>query len=130
MSPVTCHLSPVNCHLTPVKCPMSCVTCHMALQEQPQQQTLPFATPQQCTLVGPKIPFFFSLFFFSEKIIKKAKTQNVYRYAKICDTPFEQRSLIHRKAWFPPCFARENQQKNKLLLSGDFTLFINKSFQI
>ena len=23
--------------------------------------------------------------------------------------PFDQRSLIHREAWFPPCFVRQNQ---------------------
>ena len=28
-----------------------------------------------------------------------------------CHLLFDQRSLIHREAWFPPCFARENQQK-------------------
>ena len=31
--------------------------------------------------------------------------------AKISDTPFDQRSLIHLEAWFPPCFERQNQQK-------------------
>ena len=41
---------------------------------------------------------------FFEKRKKSYKTQelkNVYKYAKICDTPFDQRSLIHREAWFP-----------------------------
>ena len=27
--------------------------------------------------------------------------------------PFDQRSLIHGEAWFPPCFARQNQQQKK-----------------
>ena len=27
--------------------------------------------------------------------------------------PFDQRSLIHREAWFPPCFVRQNQQQKK-----------------
>ena len=35
---------------------LSHVTCHMSLQEQPQQQTLPFVTPPQGTVVGPRIP--------------------------------------------------------------------------
>ena len=39
------------------------------------------------------------------------KLKNVQKYAKISDTPFDQRSLIHREAWFPPCFVRQNQQK-------------------
>ena len=26
--------------------------------------------------------------------------------------PLYQRTLIHREAWFPPCFVRQNQQKN------------------
>ena len=29
------------------------------------------------------------------------KLKNVKKYAKISDTPFDQRSLIHREAWFP-----------------------------
>ena len=37
-------------------------------------------------------------FFYAKKIIQNAKTQ---KYAKISDTPFDQRSLIHREAWFP-----------------------------
>ena len=52
----------------------------------------------------PKTKFF-------EKRKKSSKTQkltNVYKYAKISDTPFDQRSLIHREAWFPPCFVRQN----------------------
>ena len=34
---------------------------------------------------------------------------------KISDTPFDQRSLIHLEACFPPCFVRQNQQKKKHL---------------
>ena len=44
---------------------------------------------------------------FFEKRKKSPKTQklrNVQKYDKISDTPFNQRSLIHREAWFPPCF--------------------------
>ena len=29
------------------------------------------------------------------------KLKNIKKYAKIIDTPFDQRSLIHREAWFP-----------------------------
>ena len=36
-----------------------------------------------------------------KKIIQNTKTQNVQKYAEISDTPFDQRSLIHREAWFP-----------------------------
>ena len=85
LSPVTCHLSPFTCHLSPVTCnlsPVTCqvshvmchlshVTCHMSLQEQPQQQTLPFVTPPQCTVVGPRIPK--SLFFKQKKSLKTQK---------------------------------------------------------
>ena len=45
---ITCQVSHVMSHL-------SHVTCHMSLQEQPQQQTLPFVIPTQCTVVGPRI---------------------------------------------------------------------------
>ena len=41
---------------------------------------------------------------FFEKRKKSSKTlklKNVQKYAKISDTPFDQRSLIHREAWFP-----------------------------
>ena len=53
---------------------------------------------------------------FFEKRRKSSKTKkikNVFRYAKISDMPFDQSSLIHREAWFPPCFIRQNQQKKK-----------------
>ena len=43
------------------------------------------------------------------------KLKNVQRYAKISATPFDQRSLIHREGWFPPCFARQNQQQQQKL---------------
>ena len=36
-----------------------------------------------------------------KKSSKTQKTQKVQKYAKISDTPFDQRSLIHREAWFP-----------------------------
>ena len=36
-----------------------------------------------------------------KKSSKLQKIKNVQRYAKISDTPFAQRSLIHREAWFP-----------------------------
>ena len=42
--------------------------------------------------------------FFLEKRKKSPKTQklrNVQKYDKISDMPFDQRSLIHREAWFP-----------------------------
>ena len=42
--------------------------------------------------------------FFFEKRKKSSKVQklkNVEKYAKISDMPFDQRSLIHREAWFP-----------------------------
>ena len=38
-----------------------------------------------------------------KKSSKRQKLKNVQRYAKISDTPFNQR--------FPPCFVRQNQQK-------------------
>ena len=46
-----------------------------------------------------------------KKSSKTQKLKNVQGYAKISDTPFDQRSLIHREAWFPPCFVRQNQQQ-------------------
>ena len=35
-----------------------------------------------------------------KKSSKTQKLKNIQRYAKISDTPFDQRSLIHREAWF------------------------------
>ena len=69
---------------------------------------------------------------FFEKRKKSSKTQklkNVQRYAKISDTPFDQRSLIHRDVWFLPCFVKQNQPKNKLFLRGDFRQFQTKMFK-
>ena len=58
------------------------------------------------------------------------KRKNVQRYAKISDTPLDQSSLIHREAGFPPCFVRQNQQKNNFFLRGDFRPLPNKNVQI
>ena len=57
---------------------------------------------------------------------KRKKIKNVLRYAKISDMPFDQRSLIHREVWFPPCFVRQNQQKTDFFLRGDFNHFLTK----
>ena len=54
---------------------------------------------------------------------KSSKTQKlkiVQRYAKVSDTRFDQRSLIHLEAWFLPWFVRQNQQKKNFFLRGDF----------
>ena len=70
---------------------------------------------------------------FFEKRKKSSKTQklkNVQRYSKISDTPFDQRSLVHREAWFPPCFVRQNKQKKKFFLRGDFRQLSNKDVQM
>ena len=40
--------------------------------------------------------------------------------------PFDQRSLIHREAWFPPCFVRQNQPKK----NNSFCLAILDNFQL
>ena len=48
------------------------------------------------------------------------KLKNVQRYANISDIPFDQRSLIHREAWFPPCFVRQNQQQKKTFFTRQF----------
>ena len=66
---------------------------------------------------------------FAEKRKKSSKTQklkNVQKYAKISDMPFDQRSLIHWKAWFRdgpripqnPIFLKngKNHQKRKKCL--------------
>ena len=38
--------------------------------------------------------------------------------------PFDQRSLIHREAWFPSCFVRQTQQKKNIIFKRQFlTIF-------
>ena len=63
-----------------------------------------------------------------EKQKKSSKTQNlknVWKYAKIINMPFDQRSLIHQEAWFPPCFVGQNQPKKTIF----FCLAIFNHFQ-
>ena len=55
---------------------------------------------------GPRIPQNPIFFEKREKSSKTQKLKNVQRYAKISDMPFDQRSVIHREAYFPPCFVR------------------------
>ena len=58
------------------------------------------------------------------------KLKNVQRYANVSDTPFDQRSLIHREAWFPPCFVWQNHQKKTFLLRGNFRPLPNKNVRM
>ena len=55
---------------------------------------------------------------------KNSKTSR--NMPKLAIYPFYQRSLIHREAWFPPCFVRQNQPKK----NGDFRPFPNKNVEI
>ena len=43
--------------------------------------------------------------------------------------PFDQRSLIHQEAWFPPCFVRQNQPKT-FYLFVHFRPFPNQNVQV
>ena len=74
----------------------------------------------------PKNPFFFEK---QKKSCKTQKLKNVQRYAKISDTRFDQRSLIHREAWFPPCFVRQNKQKKTFFCAAIFDNFQTKMFK-
>ena len=72
---------------------------------------------------GPRIPqnpYFFEK---HKKSYKTQKLKNVQRYAKISDTPFDQRSLIHRETWFSPCFVGQNQQKKLFFARRFLTIF-------
>ena len=50
----------------------------------------------------------------------KKQIKNVQKYAKISNTPFDKRSLIHQEAWFPLCFVRQNQPKKTIFLVWQF----------
>ena len=57
------------------------------------------------------------------------KLKKVQRYAKISDTLFDQRSLIHWEAWFPPCFARENQKNTNFFCTAILHPLLVKVFK-
>ena len=63
---------------------------------------------------GPRIPKNPNCLKNRKKSQKTQKLKNVQKYAKISDTPFDQRSLIHLEAWFPPYFVRQNQPKKTI----------------
>ena len=60
---------------------------------------------------GPRIPNTKKKFKNGKKSSKTRKLKNIQRYANISDIPFDQRSLIHWEAWFPPCFVCKYQPK-------------------
>ena len=67
-----------------------------------------------------------------EKRKKSSKTQklkNVQRYAKISNTSFHQRSLIHQEAWFPPCFVRKNHKNKTFFCAAIIENFQTKIFK-
>ena len=47
------------------------------------------------------------------------KLKNIWKYTKISDTPFDQRSLIHREAWFSPCFVGQRIPQNRMFLKNE-----------
>ena len=57
-----------------------------------------------------------NLFEKQKKSFKTQKLKNVYKYAKTSDMPFDQRSLIHREAWFPPGFVGQRIPQNPIYL--------------
>ena len=62
----------------------------------------------------------------TEKIIQNGKTQ---KPVEICQNyRYSLRPGVHREAWFPPCFVRQNQQKINFFLRGDFRPLPNKMF--
>ena len=81
---------------------------------------------------GPRIPQNPIFFEKRKKSSKTRKLKNGQRYAKISDTPFDQTSLIHLEAWFPPCFVRQvsNNKKNFFFLRGNFRPLPNKNVQM
>ena len=69
--------------------------------------------PQQGGPRIPKNPFFLNK---TKNYPKYQKLKNIQKYAQISDTPFDQRSLVHQEAWFPPCFVWQNQPKKYIFL--------------
>ena len=58
---------------------------------------------------------------FFEKQKKSSKTQKLKTFqksAQISNTPFDQRSLIHWDAWFPPCFVGPRIPQNLIFLKN------------
>ena len=181
-SHIMCHMSCVTCHVSRVKCHVSPVTCHLShviflhlffniflYKKSRIRETKHLLTEADsstnttvgCTNNTPKPDFFEkwkkssktqkpknvqkyakisdtpfdqrslihqeAKFPGQPKITKKPdflekrkksfqtqKLKNIQKYAKICTIPFDQRSLIHQEAWFPPCFKRQNQPKKIL----------------
>ena len=70
---------------------------------------------------GPRIPKNLISLKNGKKSSKTEKLKNVQKYSKISDTPFDQRSLIHREAWFPggpripqnPIFLKNGKNSSK-----------------
>ena len=64
---------------------------------------------------NPPKPNFFEI---RKKSPKTQKLRNVQKYDKNSDTPFDQRFLIHREAWFPPCFVGQRKHQNQIFVKN------------
>ena len=100
--PTKCHMSGVRCQVSCVRCQVSHVTCHLSLTgtATATDRTLPLLTPPLCTVswfAKTQKPKQISE---HKKSSKRQKTKNVERYANISDTPFNQKSPVHREAGF------------------------------
>ena len=65
---------------------------------------------------------------FFEKLKKSFKNSKTSRIMpKLAIRP--STTGLHREAWFPPCFVRQNQQKTNFFLRGDFRPLPNTNVQ-
>ena len=78
---------------------------------------------------GPRIPKNPIFFLKQKKSPKTQKLRNVQKFDKISDMPFDQRSLIHREAWFPPCFVGQRIPQNPIFFGKTEKIIQNAKTQ-
>ena len=64
--------------------------------------------------------------FFGKTERNHSKRKNSKTSRDTRDTHFDQRDLIHREAWFPPCFVRQNKQKSNFFFAAILDNFQTK----
>ena len=109
VSRVTCHVSSVTCHVTPVKFHLSPVITRTATATDPPLCNV----SSRCTVgwtENTQKPDFFEK---RKKSSKMQKLQNIERYTNISNTPFDQRSLILREAWFLGCDGQTHKETKR-----------------
>ena len=109
-----CNVSCVTCHVSSVPCCVLRVTCHLS---HVTNINSPSHRPSYCLLphYAQKGGLWIPILFYRQKIIQKLNFFCIFLQPIISDSPFDQRSLVHREVLFQAVNRRTNTRTSQLI---------------